>query len=425
MTLMFVLIGVGLALGVPVAFALFAGVFAYFVTTPIPDGIFIQRAVAGVQSFPLLAVPFFVLAGTAMAKGGIARRLLVLAGLLAGTARGALAQINVISSLFLSGISGSANADAAIGAKVLVPPMVRSGYSRGFASAITAATGMIAPIVPPSIGLIIYGLIAEVSVGRLFLAGVVPGVLMAAALMVAVRFLAIRRGYGRLMTERPSWRRVAAAFRDAAWALMLPVFIVVGLRIGVFTPTELGAFLALYAILVSVFVYRELKPREVLGVLKDAAVTSALIMFIVAAGSAMSYVVTWERMPQAVIGWLTGITENPVLLLLLLNLILLVLGMFMESVALLVIVTPIVVPLLNALGIDLVHFGIVLIVNLTIGGMTPPIGTVMYTVCSITRSSVGEFTRAAVPLLVTLFLVLLALTFVPALSLFLPNLLLG
>lgn len=424
MTLSLALMVLFLVLGMPVAFAMLIGVFVYFVISPLPDAVFIQRAVAGVQSFPLLAVPFFVLAGTTMAKGGIARRLLVLAGLLAGNMRGALAQINVVSSFFLSGISGSANADAAIGAKVLVPPMVRSGYTRGFASALTAATGMIAPVIPPSIGLIIYGLIAEVSVGRLFLAGFIPGILLAAALMVTVRILAARRGYRSLRHDRVTARELFNAIRDASWALLLPVFIVVGLRIGVFTPTELGAFLAAYAMIVSVFIYREIKPREIIGVLKDAALTSALIMVIVAAGSTLSFMLTWEQVPQQIITVLTGLTDNKILLLLLINLVLLVLGMFMESVALLVIITPMLLPLLNHLQVDLVHFGIVLIVNLTIGGMTPPIGTVMYTVCSITQASIGEFARESVPLLLALLIVLLALTFIPFLSLFLPNALL-
>jgi len=425
MTVTILLIMLLLALGVPVAFAMLLGVFAYFMGSPLPDGIFIQRAVSGVQSFPLLAVPFFVLAGTAMAKGGIARRLLILAGLMAGNARGALAHINIISSFFLSGISGSANADAAIGAKVLVPPMVASGYTRGFASAITAATGMMAPIMPPSIGLIIYGLMAEVSVGRLFIAGIIPAGVMAIALIFTVRLLAVRRNYGRLRERTATFKELTAAVRNSGWALMLPVFIIVGLRIGVFTPTELGAFLAAYAILVSVFAYREIKPRELIGVIRDAALTSALIMIIIAAGSTLSFALTWERIPQQIVELLTTITHNKILLLLLLNAVLLILGMFMESVALLVIITPMVLPLLNMLGVDLVHFGIILILNLTIGGMTPPIGTVMFTVLSITRASVGEFAREALPLLAALIIVLLILTFIPALSLLLPDLLLG
>lgn len=424
MTLTFGLIALFMLLGMPVAFALLIGVYGYFVISPIPDGIFIQRAMSGVTSFPLLAVPLFVLAGTAMAKGGIARRLLLLAGLLVGNARGALAQINVLNSFFMGGISGSANADAAIDAKILVPIMIRNGYSRGFASALSAATGMIAPVLPPSIGLIIYGLLAEVSVGRLFMAGIVPGIIMALALTTTVRILSVRRNYSRLRNHPVKPRELLLAIREAIWALLLPVFILVGLRIGVFTPTELGAFLAAYALIISVFIYREIKPSQIIGVLKDAALTSALIMMIVAAGSTLSYVLTWERLPQTIIAFLTSLTDNSVVLMLLINLVLLIMGMFMESVALLVIITPMLVPLMNHLNIDLIHFGIVLVVNLTIGGMTPPIGTVMYTVCSITRSSVSEFTREGLPLLLTLFIVLMLLTFLPALSLFLPNALL-
>lgn len=424
MILAFSLIGLFMLMGMPVAFALLIGVYGYFIVSPIPDGIFIQRAMAGVTSFPLLAVPFFVLAGTAMAKGGIARRLLLLAGLLVGNARGALAQVNVLNSFFMGGISGSANADAAIDAKILVPIMLRNGYSRGFSSALSAASGMIAPVLPPSIGLIIYGLLAEVSIGRLFMAGILPGILMTVALSTAVRILSLKRGYSRLRDRRPTLSEVWVGIKSAIWALLLPIFIIVGLRIGVFTPTELGAFLAAYALIVSVFIYREIKPREIIAVLKDSAITSALIMMIIAAGSTLSYVLTWERVPQTIIAFLTGLTDNAIVLLLLINVVLLILGMFMESVALLVIITPMLVPLLNSMGVDLVHFGIVLVVNLTIGGITPPVGTVMYTICSITRSTVGEFTREGLPLLLTLIIVLLVLTLIPAFSLLLPNALL-
>jgi tripartite ATP-independent transporter DctM subunit len=415
-----------LGLGMPVAFAIMASSFAYFFfVADVPAGIFIQRLVSGLDSFPLLAVPFFVLTGTAMSRGGIAARIFGLADALVGHMKGGLGQINVVQSLFIGGMCGSANADAAIDSKTIVPVMVRHGYGRGFASAVTATSAVIAPIIPPGIGLVIFGLVANVSIGRLFIGGIVPGLLMSLALMIVVTYIARRRDYGGMRTERLPFREVLHYARESFWALMMPLLLIVGLRMGVFTPTELGAVAALYALLVGIVIYREIKLKEIMSVLVEATLSSAVVMLILGAASGLSYVITWECIPQIIVETLTALSNNPYTILLIINSSLLVMGTMIESTSLLIILTPILMPLLRNLGVEPVQFGVVMVVNLTIGAVTPPVGTILYTVCSITGSPVGEFTREVIPFVAALLFVLLLITYIPWLVLFLPNLIMG
>lgn len=416
---------VALLIGVPISYAVLSSAVIYFVMSPIPDGIVIQRMISGLESFPLLAVPFFILAGTAMARGGIAERILGLADALVGHRRGGLGQVNVLNSLLMGGMSGSANADAAVDAKVLVPVMVEKGYGRGFSSALSAATGVIAPIIPPGIGLILYGLLANVSVGRLFMAGVVPGLMVAGALAFAVRRVSVKRGYGANRDARLPWKEVRRLTREASWALLMPVLLIVGLRIGVFTPTELGAVLAAYALLVGIFAYREIRPRELFDVIREAVFATAVVMLIVGTAAAFSAVITLERLPQHLVDMLFSLTSEPIVLLLLLNAMLLALGTLLEGTALLIILTPILAPLAPELGIDPVQFGVVIVLNLTIGAITPPIGTVMYTTCAITGSSVEEYTREIWPFFLATVVVLLLITYLPVFTLVIPNWLMG
>ena len=424
--LMFALLFGLLGLGMPVAFTIMVSSFVYFFfADDVPTGIFIQRLVSGLDSFPLLAVPFFVLTGTAMSRGGIASRIFGLADALVGHMKGALGQINVVNSLFIGGMCGSANADAAIDSKTLVPVMVRHGYSRGFAGAITATSGVIAPIIPPGIGLVIFGLVANVSIGKLFIGGVVPGLLMSLALMAVVAIISRRRSYGGLRAHRMPLRQVLHYARDSSWALMMPVLLIVGLRIGIFTPTELGAIAALYSLIVGIFIYKEIKLKEVISVLVEAVLSSGVIMLILGAATGLSYVITWERIPQMIVEYLTTLSDNPYLILLILNVALLVMGTMIEGTSLLIILTPILMPLLLQLGVSPIHFGIVMVVNLTIGAVTPPVGTILYTVCSITGTPVGEFTKEVIPFVGALILVLLLITYVPWIVLLLPNFIMG
>ncbi|CAN5585374.1 TRAP transporter large permease [soil metagenome] len=421
MPLVMLILGGLVLAGVPVSVALLGASVVYFLLDAGPDAIMAQRVVSGIQPFPLLAIPFFVLAGVAMANGGIARRILAVADAIVGHTRGGLAQVNVFNSVIMGGMTGSGNADAALDSRILVPEMIKLGYGRGFSAALSASTGVIAPLIPPGIGLVVYAYLADVSVGRMFLAGLLPGLLLAGALAIAVNRVSVRRDYRSSHDRRLPLREVGGRVRHAVWALAMPVLLLVGLRAGVFTPTELGAFSAVYCLFVGVVVYREIPLRRLPAVLREAVEATAAIMLIIAASSAFGYIVTIERLPQQVLQLLTSITTDQVLTLLLINVVLLVLGTIIDGSALLVIVTPLLAPMGLALGIDPVHFGIVIVMNLTIGAVTPPIGTIMNTVCSITRTPVGEFSRESVPFLVGMILALLLVTFIPAISLVLPD----
>lgn len=415
-----------LVLGLPVAYVILGSSLLYFLFNPINPSLVVQRMVGGLESFPLLAVPFFVLAGTAMARGGIAERLYAFCDALVGHWRGGLAQIAVINSLFIGAMSGSATADAAIDARTVVPVMRRHGYDLGFASVISSVSSIIAgPLLPPSIALIIYGLLTNTSIARLFLGGVVPALILAASMMVLIRFIARRRDYGTLRDRRMPMRDVVRRGGAAVWALMMPVLLLVGLRMGWFTPTELGAIAALYAIFVGLFVYRGIAGNQFYDVLREAAFITANVMVIVAASRVFGLVLTLEQVPQTVVAWLLALTESKWLILILLNLGLLIIGMVLDGIAIQVILAPVFVVIMQAYGIDPVHFGIFLVVNTAIGSVTPPVGSLMFTVCTITRCSIEHYTREMWPFVGLLLAVLMLFTFVPQISTFLPNLLLG
>lgn len=412
-----------LVLGVPIAFVLLGASVAYFAMNPMMASIVAQRMGSSLESFPLLAVPFFVVAGAAMARGGIAQRLYDFADGLVGHWRGGLAQVAVMNSLFLGAMSGSANADAAIDARTIAPIMRKQGYSSGFASVVSAASGVIAPIMPPSIGLIIYGLLTNTSIGRLFLGGVVPAILITITLLFTVRFVARRRGYSPMRPTRLPARQIATRGRAALWALAMPVLLILGLRGGWFTPTELGAIAAVYALFVGHFIYNGFSGHDLYALMRESAHTTASVLFIVAAAAVFSLVLALEQVPQQILGGLLTLSDNRFVLLLIIMAGLLVLGTMLEGLALLVILAPLLIEVTRALGIDPVHFGILLVFNTTIGSITPPVGTVLYTVCSITRCSIEEFTREFLPFLAALITLLVILALFPPLVTFLPNLL--
>ncbi len=380
----------------------------------------IQRLTSGLDSFPLLAVPFFILAGVIMAGGGVADRLMGFATTLVGHVRGGLGQVNVLNSLFIGGMSGSANADAAIDAKVLVPIMRRQGYTNAFASAISVASGSISPILPPSIGLILYGVLGNVSIGDLFIAGVLPGILIAIALSVTVWILARINDFPRAHDHRPTLQQIWIGFRRSFGALLMPVLLLVGLRLGIMTPTELGAVLVVYALVLSMFVYRRITWRDIPRLLREAVLTTGVVMIIIATASVFGIVVAYERIPDQLSEFLLGISDNPLVLVLIINLILLILGIFLESSSLMIILVPALAPLALELGIDPVQFGVIIVLNLSIGSLTPPVGTVVYTVAAITKVSIAAFTRAFIPMFIALVAVLLAVTFIPQLTTWLP-----
>lgn len=412
------------AIGVPVAFAMVLTAFvALLHLGDVPLLVLSQRMVAGADSFPLMAIPLFILAGNLMIGGGITERLSHFAIAMVGHLRGGLGQVNVVNSMFMGGITGSATADAVSDCKILVPVMIRAGYRPSFAAAITGASAAIAPVIPPSIPFVIYGSIAQVSIGDLFLAGAVPGILMGLYLMVAVAILAHRRNYPR--GARSSFPALVMATRRAGSALMLPVIIIGGIVGGVFTPTEAGATAVVYALFVSLLIHRSLPPRQLPGILLESGVQSAVAMIIVAAAASFSWLLAREQVGQMVVNAVAVLGNNPLVVLLLLNLALLALGSLLDATALLIILVPVLVPLIDALGLDPVHMGVVVVLNLMIGLITPPFGLVMFVICSLLGVRVSDFTREVLPFLVALVATLLTITYVPDIVLFLPRLLGG
>jgi tripartite ATP-independent transporter DctM subunit len=410
------------AANVPVAFAIaIAGLTFFMMVQGTQPEAFVQRLVAATQSFPFLAIPFFIYLGVIVHHSGMGRRIMNVADAFVGHMVGGLAQVNVLVATMMAGMTGSSTAEAAMQSRMIVPEMTRKGYDKAFSTAVTACSALIATMIPPSIGLILYGVLANVSIGRLFIAGIVPGLLMCATLMLVVRFVSARRGYVPSHV-RPSPLRVRlVALRDAALALFIPLGIVIGLRFGVFTPTEAGAAAALYATLIGAFVYREITWRVLGQAIVETVLLTGIVMMIISAASAFGFYLAWEQIPTRLADAVVDLSGNAIVFLLLLNLFLLIAGMFLDGAMMLVLLTPLLMPIVRSFGVDPVHFGIVFMLNLEIGAVTPPLGVVMYTAISTTGVSVEAFTREALPLFGALIAVLLLVTFVPAVSLSLPN----
>lgn len=409
------------AIGMPVAFAMVVSAGAALLSLGnVPLMVLPQRIVTGADSFPLMAIPLFLLAGNLMIGGGLTDKLSRFATAMVGHFRGGLAQVNVVNSMVMGGMTGSAIADAVSDCKILVPVMVKSGYSARFAAALSGATAVIAPIIPPSIPFIIYGSIAGVSIGQLFLGGAIPGILMGVYLMVAVNVIARRRNFPR--GERPTLRGIVHALRVSGPPLMLPVIILGGILAGVFTPTEAGAVAVVYALVLTMVFYRSLGAADIPKILLETGVQAGVIMLVIAAASPFSWLLAREQVGQAVVQLLAHIGDNKILFLLVLNVVLLVLGMFLDATAILIIVVPVLVPVFAALGLDPVHMGVMVVMNLMIGMVTPPFGLVMYVVCDILKVTITDFTREVWPFLLALVAILLTITYVPELVLFLPKL---
>ena len=413
--------------GIPIAYALFAGTLFYFGvldTTSVPY-LLLQKFITSTQSFPFLAIPFFVMCGSLMNYSGMSSKLMSFADALTGHMRGGLAQINVILSVLMGGCSGSANADAAMECKMLVPEMEKRGYGKGFSAAITAASSCITPIIPPGINLIVYGLIAGASVGKLFAAGYVPGFVMAIALMITNSIIAKKRGYEPSRSERAPVKVVIKEGASSLWALLFPLGIILGMRIGLFTPTEAGGIGVVYCFIIGKFVYRGLKKEHFIQIFKETLAGTCTVMLIIVSASIFGYYLNWENIPNKVLNAVSGVASNKIAVLLILNAVLLFLGMFLEGGAALIILAPLMVPLVKKAGIDLVHFGIVCNVNIMIGGLTPPYGSMMFTCVSITKCKMSEFIKEVMPFILALIIALLLITYIPQISLIIPKLIYG
>jgi len=415
------------ALGTPIAFSIAISALTFFLmaSNEVPLTIFVQKMVTVTDSYPLLAIPFFVLAGAIMNRAGITRKLLALADTMVGHLTGALAQMCTVLATLLGGLTASSSADAAMLAKVIGPEMTRHGYSAAFAAVITSCAAIITALIPPSIGLIIYGYIADASIGKLFVGGIVPGLMLAASLMMVTAVIARRRGYLSLRSVRADRSEFFKALREALWALSIPVFIITGIRYGIFTPTEAGAMTVLYVILVGLFAYRTLRLSDLPRLLRETALDTASVMLMICAASAFGFYLAWERIPPQMAAWLVSLTKDPTLLLLLINFMLILLGTAVEGTSALIILTPIFVPILVKLGIDPVHFGIVLVTNLTIAGVTPPVGQMMFISSQVLKVRMDDYTVEVLPYLGAMLVVLGMLTVFPQLTLWLPNLIYG
>ena len=414
-----VLVAVGLGAilaGVPVAFALLLGAFTAFASAnPILLVTISQNMGASLNSFTLLAIPFFILAAAVMNAGGITPRLVELAMMLVGHLRGGLAQANVVTNTMLAGVSGSSTADASTIAKLLVPEMARRGYDRPFAAALTAAGSTLANLIPPSLGLIIYAALASVSVGALFVATIVPGLMIAAPLMIVVAVLSRRRGYGGDMPKASASERLRG-LSLAIPALILPVLIVGGVRFGVFTATEAGAIAMIYALLCGAFIYRKLTGRNLVAAIREAVLDTVVIVIIIAAAAPFAWVLAFERVPQKIAASLAVLVEQPWLLMLAVNFFLLIVGLFMEMIAALVILVPILVPLVVLAGFDPITFGLIIVMNLVIGALPPPLGVLIFTTARAGGADQVATFRAVLPFLAAMIAVLLLVAFVPALT---------
>ncbi len=415
-------------LGMPIVYALFGSTFFYFlfIDSTTKSWLILQKVMGSTQSFSMLAIPFFIMAGSIMNYGGISDKMMDFAEVITGHMKGGLAQVNVVLSMLMGGCSGSANADCAMQSKMLVPEMEKRGYSKAFSAAITAASSAATPVIPPGVNLIVFTLIAQVNLGRTFAAGYIPGILMALSMMVTVSIIAHKRNYPTTRDKLPGIKVILKQALDSFWGLFFPFGIILGMRFGMFTPSEGGAVAVLYCIIIGKFVYKKLSLRKhMIPILLDSIAGTSSVVLIMVAANVFGYYMSWINLPRLVANGLLGMTDNKWIFLLLCNLILLVMGMFLEGGAALMITTPLLLPVARMLGVNDYHYGLMAIVNIMVGGITPPFGSMMFTTCGITKCAISDFLKEVWPFIVSLLIVLLVLTFVPQLITIVPDLLYG
>ncbi|MGC1176427.1 TRAP transporter large permease subunit [Polaromonas sp.] len=401
-----------MALGIPIAFSLLlCGAALMWHLDMFDAQILAQNVINGADSFPLLAVPFFMLAGEVMNAGGLSRRIVNFALTLVGHIKGGLGYVAIVAAVMMAALSGSAVADAAALSALLLPMMVAAGHDKARSAGLLASASIIAPIIPPSIGFVIFGVAANVSISRLFMAGIAPGIMLAAALWATWWYVARKENVA--VPPRKSRAEVIAAFRDATFALVLPVIVVVGLKFGVFTPTEAAVVAAVYALLISTVVYKELKLSQLYGLFLAAAKTTAVIMFLVAAAMVSAWLITVAQLPAQVVTLLQPLLDSPKLLMMAIMLLVMVVGTAMDMTPTILILTPVLMPIVKAAGIDPVYFGVLFIINNAIGLITPPVGTVLNTVAGVGKVSMDEVTRGVWPFMVAQFSIMFLMVLFP------------
>ena len=410
-----------MALGVPIAFCLGITAAVALISLGLPLQVVAQRIFTGIDSFPLMAVPFFILAGDLMNQGGTTLRLVRFSNALVGWIRGGLAHTNIVASMFLAGISGSAVADAAAIGGILIPGMTKEGYDVDFSAAVTASASTMGPIIPPSIFMVIYGVTTGVSVGGLFAAGFIPGVLMGLSFMAVAYMISRRRNYPR--QPFPSVRQIFQVTREATFALLAPVIILGGILTGVFTPTEAAAVAVGYAFLIGLLLHKELSLKAMPTLLIQSGVTTSILLLVIGTANVLAWVLSAEQVPQKIAQGLLSITTDPYLIMLLINLFLLVVGMFMEGGAAIIILAPVLSQVATSVGIHPLHFGFVVVLNIVIGLLTPPLGVCLFVVCSLSRISIERLVRAIMPFLLIEIAILFLVSYFPMTALLIPKLL--
>jgi len=415
-----------LFLNIPLAFTIGIASLAFFAQTEGTTWIIpVQKLVSATQNYPLLAVPFFILAGNLMNETGITKRLVTFSNILTGHLAGGLALVSCVLSTFMGGISGSACADAAMETRILGPAMLDRGYTKGYACAVNALTSLITATIPPGIGLILYGVTGGVSIGKLFLAGVIPGIIMCAVLMITSYTIAKKRNYPVENPRPPKAHEIWASFTDSIWALMFPVILIVGIRFGIFTPSEAGAFAVVYAFIIGKFVYKEMTLKGFWIVCKNTLNDNGVILFIIMCSAILGYGIIYDKVPQTMALFISSISNNKYIIMIIICFFIFICGMFMEGTVNTLLLTPIFLPIVTKMGVDPVHFGIIFMTTVTLGGMTPPVGTAMYGACAILKCPIDEYTKESLPFFAAIMLEICLLIFCPQLFMWLPNLVFG
>lgn len=409
----------------PVAFSIGLSGLTFFLVRDLPMSVLVQKSISTSQSFTMLAIPLFIFAGNLMNSSGITSRLMKLASVLTGHMYGNIGQVSCVLSTLMGGVSGSAVADAAMQSRILGPEMTRLGYAKGWSAAVNGLSGLIVATIPPSMGLIIYGTVGEVSIGRLFMAGWLPGILMMVFLMIACTISARKFGYKPERKERASLKEILSTMTAGFWALMFPVMLIVLIRFGIVSPTESGAFAVAYALFVGVFVYKELDKETFITTVKDSVKDITVITIILAFSGTFGYGVVYDDITTKLATTLMGISDNPTILLALVVFFLLGCGMFMETTVIALILTPILLPVMKSVGVDPVVFGMIMMTCVTFGVMTPPVGTALYTTSDIMGCSVEETVKYGYPFYIAVLLVVVFMVFFQDAVLFLPNLVYG
>ncbi|MBP1930144.1 TRAP transporter large permease [Ammoniphilus resinae] len=415
-TVSIILLLVFLALSVPVAISVgLASIIGIAVDGQIPLLVVIQRIYNTLDSFPLMAIPFFILAGNLMDKGGISQRLVNLANSFVGHMTGGLAMVAVLTSMFFASISGSSAATTAAVGAILIPAMVNRGYDIRFATSVQAASGELGVIIPPSVPMILFGIVTGVSIGDMFIAGIIPGIMIGLTLILLVYVISNRKGYSG--GERATWAERFQALRKSFLALLMPFIILGGIYGGIFTPTEAAVIAVVYAFIIGLFVYRDIKVKDLVPIFRDSFLTSAIIMIIIGAAGIFTWVISQEKIPQKLAEFFISITDSSILFLLLVNLMLFIVGMFFETGAAIVILAPILTPIAVALGIDPVHFGIIMIVNLAMGMFTPPLGVNLFVACQVANVRLDQIIRYLIPFIIVVAVDVIIISYIPIISL--------